>query len=137
MTGNKDFESNVQQLICWHMYLTYGAKLLKGMGNPNWLHLIFQRHLIGYGTLQLCLWFSNYLKNRKLSVFVDGVQSTNYNINAGVPQDAVLAPTPFLLFINDLLSITKKAIHSFANDRETCNGTVVVWIALFPFSKEY
>ena len=65
---------------------------------------------------QLCLWFSNYLKNRKLSVVVDGVQSTTHNINAGVPQGAVLAPTLFLLFINDLLSITKNAIHSFADD---------------------
>ena len=50
---------------------------------------------------QLCLWFANYLENRKLSVVLDGFQSTAHNINAGV--------------INDLLSITNNVIHSFAD----------------------
>ena len=33
------------------MYLTYGAKLWKSMGNLNWLHWIFQKPLISDGTL--------------------------------------------------------------------------------------
>ena len=80
-------------------------------------HSTLLSKLSSYGiNEQLCVWFPNYLQNRKLSVVVDVVQSTTHNINAGVPQGAVLEPTLFLLFVNDLLSITKNSIHSFADD---------------------
>ena len=81
-------------------------------------HSALLSKLPSYGiSEQLCLWFSNYLKNRKLCVVVDRVQSTTHNIIAGVPQGAALAPTLSLLLINDLLSITRNAFHSFAEDR--------------------
>ena len=65
---------------------------------------------------KLCVWTSNFLSNRTLSVVVDGYCSAFHNINAGVLQGSVLAPTLFLLHINDLLSATKNPIHSFADD---------------------
>ena len=46
----------------------------------------------------------------------DGSQSSLHQINAGVPQGSVLAPTLFLLNINDLLNSTSNSIHSYADD---------------------
>ena len=47
---------------------------------------------------------------------VDVHRSSFKSINSGVPQGSVLSPTLFLLFINDLLSVTSSPIHSYADD---------------------
>jgi archaellum component FlaG (FlaF/FlaG flagellin family) len=61
-------------------------------------------------------WIENFLSNRLIQVLVDGYTSDSYKINAGVPQGSVLSPTLFIIFINDLLSITSNPIHSYADD---------------------
>ncbi len=47
---------------------------------------------------------------------MDGHCSTPKTINSGVPQGSVLSPTLFLMFVNDLLSITICSIGSYADD---------------------
>jgi hypothetical protein len=49
-------------------------------------------------------------------VVLVGQMSDEFHLNAGVPQGSVLSPTLFLIFINDLLSLTRNKIHSFADD---------------------
>nr|CAH7747143.1 unnamed protein product [Callosobruchus chinensis] len=66
--------------------------------------------------VKLCDWLADFLSGRKITVVVDGFSSSFHNINAGVPQGSVLAPTLFLLHTNDLLSSTTNPIHSFADD---------------------
>ena len=55
---------------------------------------------------------------------MDGSSSSSFSVNSGVPQGSVLSPTLFLLFINDLLSTTDNAIHSYADDSTLHSSTI-------------
>nr|CAH7767610.1 unnamed protein product [Callosobruchus chinensis] len=52
----------------------------------------------------------------RVAAHILAIKVQKANINAGVPQGSVLAPTLFLLHINDLLSSTTNRIHSFVDD---------------------
>ncbi|CAH1959672.1 unnamed protein product [Acanthoscelides obtectus] len=65
---------------------------------------------------KVCRWVADFISGRKISVVIDGFSSSSHNVNAGVPQGSVLAPTLFLLHINNLLSCAINPIHSFADD---------------------
>ncbi len=64
----------------------------------------------------LCTLISSFLSDRSIAAIVDGHCSTPKTINSGALQGSVLWPTLFLMFINDLLSITSCCIHSYADD---------------------
>ena len=64
----------------------------------------------------LCNLILSFLSSRSISVRVDGATSEPFPISSGVPQGAVLSPTLFLLFINDLFLSTINPTHSYADD---------------------
>ena len=64
----------------------------------------------------LIKWIGSFLSDRSIAVRVDGFLSNLHSINAGVPQGSVISPVLFILFINNLLTLTSSGIHSFADD---------------------
>ena len=65
-------------------------------------------------------WFRNYLTGRSQYVCIDGVNSIRMPITCGVPQGSILGPLLFLIYINDLATVSKHAITIlFADDTNT------------------
>ena len=62
-------------------------------------------------------WFQSYLSNREQFVSINGYNSDSLSITSGVPQDSILGPLLFLLYINDLPNTSKLlSFHLFADD---------------------
>ena len=68
---------------------------------------------------------NSYLKDRKQNIRINNIFSAFQNILSGVPQDSILGPIFFNIFLNDLfLWIKKSDLHNFAEDNTitaTCN----------------
>lgn len=80
-------------------------------------HEILLKKLEKYGIRGLPLkLLESYLINRKHLTKYDGIESDLKIINIGVPQGSILGPLLFLLFINDLPSITNFNVKLFADD---------------------
>ena len=57
----------------------------------------------------------SYLQGRSLSVVIDGADSKNYPISAGVPQGSLLGPLLWNIFLDDLLHQIPEAV-AYADD---------------------
>ena len=58
----------------------------------------------------------SYLNNRKAKTVVDGAESSEQPVDAGVPQGSRLGPLLFILFINDIINDLESTPHIFADD---------------------
>ena len=81
-------------------------------------HIILLQKMYLYGIQDTTLsWFENYLSNRKQYVTYNGIKSQTEKINCGVPQGSILGPLLFLIYINDLSTVSEACMSIlFADD---------------------
>ena len=82
-------------------------------------HELLKSKLFSYGIGGKTLkWIDSFLCFRQQGVVVNGVKSDWAPVLSGVPQDTVLCPLLFSLYINDIISDIASEIRLFADDRE-------------------
>ena len=80
-------------------------------------HADFLYKLKSYGISgQIFGLVSSFLSNRRLRVVLDGKSSQENQVNTGVPQDSIIGPTLFLLYISDLPDDVICNIAIYADD---------------------
>ena len=82
---------------CAHVLAVDIAGAFDRVSHPGVLH---KAATLGIGG-SLLQWLRDYLRNRTLSAIVNGQESAEFQIKAGVPQGSILGPTLFLMYVND------------------------------------
>ena len=88
----------------------------KAFDKVNHSILLQKLRMAGFGG-SLLQWFQSYLTNRHQCVTVQGCTSTTLPVTSGVPQDSILGPVLFSLYVNDLPDAIKSShVAMFVDD---------------------
>ena len=94
-------------------------------------HRLLVKKLRRYGVSgSLLQWFESYLSDRYQRVTVLGATSEPVRVLSGVPQGSILGPLLFLIYVNDLPTVTTSSPTAlFADDTSVfmASDIVVMW----------
>ena len=80
-------------------------------------------------TSNLWLWIKEYLTDRNQRVCINGCHSSSLPVISGVPQESILGPILFLVYVNDLpLQVSFSDVFLFADDTKCLSH--LPWIPL-------
>ena len=74
--------------------------------------------------VQILFLFSSYLNNRKQYTEIDHIKSNMTPITTGKPQDSILGPLLFIIYINDFAQASKMFIFIIYADDTTLSSTL-------------
>ena len=94
--------------------------LSKAFDTINHNILLQKLHKYGFSNIELN-WFRSYLSNRLQYVSFDNLSSNMSKISTGVPQGSILGPLLFIIYVNDLHSITNMNVIMYADDTSLLN----------------
>ena len=88
--------------------------LQKAFNTVNHEILLDKLQAIGFNA-HCVNWFSTYLSNQCQFVSINGKHSNTLNMSCGVPQGSILGPLLFLIYVNDMSSISCD-LYLYADD---------------------
>ncbi len=109
-----DYVTNI--LDSSHSVLGHFIDVSKAFDSIN--HTVLLHKLWNYGVRGVAhKWFADYFANRKQFVQDNNMKSHLHHVECGVPQGSILGPLLFLIYVNDLPSVSSKSrILLFADD---------------------
>jgi hypothetical protein len=71
---------------------------------------------------KIAKWIQDYIHDRVQRVMIRGVQSEWLEVYSGVPQDSVIGPILFLIYINDIHDEIESKLNIFVDDTKMMNS---------------
>ena len=93
-------------------------------------HTILLGKLKHYGIKNKAFqWFNSYLSNRHQYVEFEGARSGTLGLEMGVPQGSILGPLLFIIYVNDMHTVSNKFTFITYADDTTITAPMVSFVS--------